>query len=227
MIMPGDSINSILPENNIDSILIEDNTDSIPFEELDRPYKDVNIYENESVFDWNWNYKTIYEQFTAITLNGKEYISRMRDVSESLLGDMIGSYEAVGYDSYTEQVYHRAFKVRQIQGVSNDLLIAVNMDGKYYVFMNYEYNPPAAFGELLDSYDLANTLKFDRFTMYEGYNEIGYYSLENDDSIWQTLTTCRNAQFVVDDNWDYKVGDKNYISFTATSEALGIYKKVF
>ena len=49
--------------------------------------------------------------------------------------------------------------------------------------------------------------------------------MNNDSDIWDVLNTRRDAEFVEDDNWGR--GDRNYISFTATSDALGIYKRVF
>ena len=55
--------------------------------------------------------------------------------------------------------------------------------------------------------------------------EKGHYSLEDDKYIWQILASCRDAAFVEDDPGN--PGMKNYISFTATSEALGVYKRVF
>ena len=190
-----------------------------------RPYRDISARADEIAIEWQWEYMTLYEQYATIDLNGKEYISRMREVGASFLGDGLGSGDAEGYDLCTEQTYHRTFEINRIRGISDDLMVAVNMDGKYYVFMNMEYDPPATFGELLDGYDLANTLDFNWFTVCEGYTEKGYYSLENDDAIWQVLTACQDARFVEDDAWNR--GAENYISFTATSEPLGVYQRVF
>ena len=193
--------------------------------ELSRPYKDEDVGVLETSIIWQWEYQTICEQYRTITVDGKLFISRAREIVSSLLGDVIGSYEAEGYDIYTEQTYRQTFEVRQIQGVSDDLMVAVNMDGKYYVFMNDKYDPPSTFGELLDGYDLADTLELNKFITFKGYTAEGYYSLDNDDLIWQTLSTCRDAVFIPDDPWFDD--DKNYISFTVTSEKLGIYKKGF
>ena len=191
-----------------------------------RPYRDISASADEIAIEWQWEYLTLYEQYTTIDLNGKEYISRMREVSASFLGDGLGSVDAEGYDLDTEQTYHHTFEINRIQGISDDLMVAVNMDGKYYVFMNMEYDPPATFGELLDSYDLARILDFNRFTIvHEGYAEEGYYSLENDDAIWQILAACREARFV--DGAAGNLGARSYISFSVTSEPLGVYERVF
>ena len=61
----------------------------------------------------------------------------------------------------------------------------------------------------------------------EGFDSEGYYELTGDEPIWQVLETCRDAKAVEDsDNWDWGLSERNYCSFTVTSEALGIYKKV-
>ena len=39
------------------------------------------------------------------------------------------------------------------------------------------------------------------------------------------LSNCRDATFIQDDTWNGS--ERDYISFTATSDALGVYKRVF
>lgn len=197
---------------------------------LIRPYKDIKINGGESGFYvWPWEERTIYEKYFSMTLDGRKYVSRAGAVNQPLpsevLGEVIGSGEAEGYDDYTDQVYHQTFEVRQIVGVSEERLVAVDMEGEFYVFMHDEYDPPVTFGELLESYGLAENLKFSRFTVCEGTEENGHFRLENDDAIWQILSSCQTAENVDDDWWNR--GERNYISFTATSEALGAYKKAF
>lgn len=234
IIAPKNSSDSVDSETITEPIPTKDNSKLISFEELDRQYRNqkMSVNADEIYIELPWDKKTVYEQFGTITVDGKDFFSRRREVGEALLGDIIGNYEATGYDNILSESHSRTFEARQIQGVSDDLLIAVNMDGKYYVFaslaiMNSEYSPPATLGEMLDSYNLNNTLEFNRFTVYEGYDDMGYYVLKDDDFVWQILADCRDAEFIEDNKWDIKVENMNYIEFTATSEALGIYKKVF
>lgn len=201
------------------------NTNSVLLGGLIRPYKDIHVGRGDGDIEWPWEEKTIYEKYLSMTFRGEEYVTRAGTVDRSLLGEVLGNCEAEGYDTYTDQVYRQTFEVRKILGVSEERLVAVDMDGEFYVFMQEEYDPPATFGELLGSYDLTETLEFNRFTVCEGMDEKGYFGLENDDVIWQILSECQNAEYVNDDSWNR--GDRNYISFTATSEALGAYKKAF
>lgn len=205
-------------------------TNSVLLGGLLRPYREVKISGGESgLYMWPWEDRTICEKYLSMTLDGRKYVSRAgavnRPLSEEVLGEVIGSCEAEGYDDYTDKVYHQTFEVRRILGVNEERLVAADMEGEFYVFMHDEYNPPATFGDLLESYNLSENLKFSRFTLCEGMNEKGHFRLENDDAIWQILSGCQTAENVDDNSWNR--GERNYISFTATSETLGAYKKVF
>lgn len=195
----------------------------LPFSELERPYKKVSISTDETARLWEWEYLTLPEQYTSMELYGKVFYSR-REIDEALLGETLGSYEVSGTDWYTDQTYSRTFEVRKIKGVSDKLMTAVNMDGKYYIFKNSEYDPPSTLGEVLDSYSLADTVELHRFTTYEGYSDKDWYALENDGFIWVMLADCRDAAFVKEDFADRS--GENGISFSVTSEALGVYKNV-
>lgn len=190
---------------------------------LIRPYGQIKVGGSEIDIEWPWEEKMMYERYQSMTFSGEEYRTRAKAISQLLLGEVIGSCEAEGYDTYTDKIYRQTFEVRCIVGVSEKRLVAVDMDGEFYVFMCDEYDPPATFGELTESYGMAETLEFSRFTVYEGSDEKGHFKLEEDDTIRQILSGCREAEFVKDDSWNRS--DRNYISFTVTSEALGAYKK--
>lgn len=189
-----------------------------------RDYKDINVTSPSTAIDWPWEYKTIYERFDTITFEGREYTLKS-SVSTDQIGENLGIGKGSGYDIYTDQDYQQDFSVWQIQGISSDRMIAADMDGQFYVFQLEEYLPPVTFGEILDSYSLPQTLELHHFSVYEDGKETGYYSLSDDDPVWQILSEKRDAEFVEDVMGDY-IG-KDRISFTATSEALGVYKRVF
>ena len=199
--------------------------DPISIGGVDRDYKGV-ISGGESYIDFPWEYKLGYEKFSAVKYDGNEYSSRARAIDEALLGEVLGTCKAKGEDSYTNKTYTETLNVRKINGVSEEKLIAVEMDNKYYVYFNDKVKCPATFGELLDAYNLSETLPLVKFSVKEGYKEKGYYQISDDEYIWQVLSECRNAEFYAEnDKWSR--GDRNYLSFTATSEELGVYKKVF
>ena len=199
--------------------------DPISIGGIDRDYKGV-ISGSEGDIEFPWEYKLTYEKYYTVKYNGNEYRTRARAINESLLGEVLGTCTAQGVDSYTDKTYTETFDVRKINGVSEEKMIAVGMDNEYYVYFNDEVKCPATFGELLDAYNLSETLPLVKFSVNEGYKEKGYYQITDDEYIWQVLSECRNAEFYAEnDKWSR--GDRNYLSFTATSEELGVYKKVF
>ena len=192
---------------------------------ISRHYKDVPISSTEIAIEWGWDMKTLTEKFTELTVNGTEYTSSGMNVGVSLLGESLGTYELVGYDWQTETEHRLEAEVFPITGVKEDSMLAAQLDGKYVIFKNRTYNPPATFGELLKDYSLAENLPFHRFSARAGHTDTGYFSLEDDWYIWQILEECTDAAYVDADIFHKNEGE--YLSFTATSEALGAYKKVF
>lgn len=166
-----------------------------------------------------WEDRTLVERYLEMDFNGVSYNTRGLAIAPSLLGEALGACDAMGFDHYSDQIYHQEFTVYEITGIQDEKLVAVCMEGNYYVFRQDVYAPPATLGELLETYNLAENLPLTRFS----YDD-KYYLLGDDEAIWQILTECADAPVVEDD--DFRVSGK-YISFTATSESLGIYKRVF
>lgn len=86
------------------------------------------------------------------------------------------------------------------------------------------YAPRAVLGEMLDNFSLPQTLVLDCFRVNVDGKEKGYYALPDDDRIWQILNSCRDAQFV-EDKGDGMHVSGDYITFSVTSQALGVYKR--
>jgi len=191
-----------------------------------REYKDVTVAGSEEAIIWPWEYETVFERFNTIIFDNREYTmgTSYLGVSETSIGESLGTGKGIGYDDYSEQKYQQDFNVWQISGISPDLMIAAEMEGQYYAFRLNEYNPPATLGEVLDNYSLPKTLDLQYFSDYTDGKESEYYNLHDDDYIWKILSEYRDAEFVEDEAGGY-IG-KNRISFTATSDALGVYKRV-
>lgn len=179
---------------------------------------------SEVNIEWPWEYKTNAEKYRNVMFNGKLYvIQSLNAVSTNNLGETLGSGEAEGVDFHTDKKYSKTFDVHKLNGVSADKLIAVGDDKTYYVYAIDESEKPSDFGEMLDSYGLNKTLDFDNFTKCEGYDEKGYFLLNNDEYIWQILSGCRDAQ--LDNQSDsFDVSNRDYLTFTVTSDTLGVYK---
>lgn len=181
---------------------------------------------SEVDIEWPWEYKTNAEKYHNIVFDGKQYVIKsLNAVSTNSLGETLGTCEAEGVDSYTDKKYNEAFEVRKLNGVSAEKLIAVGNDTGFYVYTIDDSEKPSTFGKMLELYGLTQTLEFNRFTKYEGYDDKGYFSLNSDEYIWQILSGCRDAQ--LDNQSDsFDRSNRNYLTFTATSDALGVYKRV-
>lgn len=180
----------------------------------------------ESYMEWPWEYKTLGEKYQTVNYDGKEYgIKSLRQITTNSLGESLGIGEAEGVDSYTDKIYTESFEVYQISGVSEEKLIAAGKNGEFYVYRLREVEKPATFGELMQVYGLSENLEFYRYQVCEGYKGKGYYNLEDDAYIWQILSECSDAP--LDNAVDsFDRSNRNYLSFTATSDELGVYKRV-
>lgn len=180
----------------------------------------------EMAMAWPWEYMTIAEKYPSVKFNNKEYgIKLSSPVSENVLGDPLGSCEATGVDSYTNKKYSETFKAYKINGVSEDKLIAAGTEGEFYVYMADDISKPATFGDVWDLYGLDQNLTFSHFTVNEGYDDKGEFELTDDAYIREILSGCGDG--VLYDETDFFERDNRYyLTFTATSEALGAYKLV-
>lgn len=190
---------------------------------IPREYKNMDITAGESAMEWPWEYKTVSEQYTTLAMDGEEFLSR-GPVAASRVGDALGRYDVGGYDAYTGQEHHMTVEVHRVIGISEDKIVAAELDGGYYVFGHGGYAPPADLGQMLDDYSMERTLPLEHFTEYDGYEEKGHFRLKDDAYVWEVLNACRSAEFIKDDGW---TENGRSLSFTATSDALGVYKGVF
>ncbi len=180
----------------------------------------------ESYIEWPWEYKTMAEKYHTLRYDGREYgIKNMNPVPETVFAEQLGTGVAEGVDSYTETKYTEEFEIYKISGVSEQKLVAAGRDGEYYVYRISTAEKPTTFGELMQVYGLRENLAFSHYQICEGYKGKGYYDLLDDAYIWEILSECEAAP--LDDTADsFDRSNRNYLSFTATSDALGVYKRV-
>lgn len=184
-------------------------------------YKDV-IHTGESAIIWPWEYQTVYEQYTDFELDGIEYQSKGRAVSADLVGELISTHTVVGYDEINGKTYTKDFEVYELKYADKSQFVAVKMDGMYYSFKKYIYAPPSNLGELLDLVDLSQAIELSHFSENGDSADKKHYALNDDDYIWEVLAGCRDAAFI-DTSANVENG-REYLSFTITSETLGVYK---
>lgn len=192
-------------------------------EGTDGRYKDFSIQASESAIVWPWEYQTAYEKYRNVEIDGIEYHGKGRAVSEAWIGERIGNYTVVGYDEVNNgKKYSAEFEAYALKDIAQSQFIAVKMEDSYYVFQNDEYAPPNTLGELMDVVNLSEVVELQRFSEGDNSPDSKHFALSSDDYVWEVLSECRNAPFVEDQTWT--VGDRSYLSFTITSEALGVYK---
>lgn len=181
-----------------------------------------NVLITNNAIEWPWEYKTDYEKFSAVKYNNKTYNSRGNIIEDSLIEKLLGDSQAEGYDIYTDTTKNASFEVYKIHNISEECLIAVKMNGSYYVYIASDLSFPQTLGDLLSVCGLKETLKFKKFSQ-NTQNTSKYFVLTEEADIYKFLLQCANAPLTVNNN-DIST---DRISFTATSESLGIYKKVF
>ncbi len=190
-------------------------------------YKDFTISTEDSAIVWPWEYQPVYEQYTELELDGAIYLCRGRKVSASLVCDHIGNHLLNGYDEIHDgKKYTKEFEVYTLKNVDRSQFLAVKMDDAYYVFKNNEYAPPSTLGALMQLVDFPAVIELSRFSENGDGVSNKHFQLNNDDYIWAVLADCGNAFFVEDEpgKESFSVHDRDYLSFTVTSETLGVYK---
>ena len=181
----------------------------------------VSLGESSTVWPWEW--KTVQEKFPSMVFDGSGYVTRARTVGRELLGEKLGVCDAAGYDIYTEKTYRQSFDVYAIRGVDQKSLVAVDLDGSCVVYRRDSNQIPKDLGEMMHAFSLSENLTLERFCEQEGYQTKGWYLTAASQEIWQILDKCRSAPCRISDGFSPTAK----ITFTASSEALGTYEKVF
>lgn len=192
----------------------------------DRYDKNKTALSGEAAIEWSWTDKTPAEKYTVVTLDGVKYVTRGNEINKDLLSESLGICEANGYDTYTEKTYTEKFESRAVKNVDKDKIIAVNIEGTYVVFRRDMYSEqviPMLFKEFYEEYGLTETLKLETYCDKDGYNKDGWFKTDAGQYVIDVLATCGDAPLVSADGAYFS--DKNGITFTVTSEPLGIYKK--
>lgn len=185
-------------------------------------YKDFVIQSGELAMVWPWEYQTVYEKYTEVKIDGIEYRSHGRPVSEDLVGDLIGTYTVLGIEEIEGTKHTEDFEVYQLKYADKSQFVAVKMEGTCYVFKKDKYEPPYTLGELFELVELPKAIELNRFSVNGDSPSKKHFTLSNDDYVWEILAGCENAPFVEAEKW--VAHDRDYYSFAVTSETLGVYK---
>lgn len=184
---------------------------TVSFGDLERDYKNKNVTSSELSIEWPDEYLTVQEKHSYVIWAFQEYRCSGRTVGQELLGNKLGNYFG--------------FEVYSLVGMPEQQLIAIGMEGDYYVYRGDFTDKPDTFGQLDDLYHLTDILQLDRFSAYEDGSKDRYFALTDDAYILEVLATCRDAT-VVENSDGWSTAGRDYLSFSVTSDLLGVYRKV-
>ncbi len=179
----------------------------------DGRYRQVTVHASETAIVWPWAYRTAAERYRVLTLDGVRYEGTVRAVSDTLVGDLIGTYTLSGSDGIDGKTYTVDAPVYRLSHVGQSRAVAVRLDGGCYVFTAADHAPPATLGELWAEADLPSAIALESFSA-DGRT----FAPGDVDRIWSILSGCRNAPFVGDDR---PTADESLIAFTVSAEELG------
>ena len=195
---------------------------------IERIYKTTAIVQETGAPVYPWEYLTEIERYTYMELSGTRYRTRAETIDRSFLGDMIGDAVFTSYDIYKDKEYSANKAVYTIQGIDPQELVAVELENAYCVFMKEEYSPPLDLGEFLESLALSENADLNYFIHYSGENSNNTqtsHTISDDSVIWEILSDCRSAPCMELERWFDN--DIETVSFSVTSEKLGVYKHGF
>lgn len=179
----------------------------------DGRYRQVTVHASETAIVWPWAYRTAAERYRVLTADGVRYEGTVRAVSDTLVGDLIGTYTLSGSDGIDGKTYTVDAPVYRLSHVGQSRAVAVRLDGGCYVFTAADHAPPATLGELWAEADLPSAIALESF-LADGRT----FAPGDVDRIWSILSGCRNAPFVGD---DLPTADESLIAFTVSAEELG------
>ncbi|MBO4749635.1 MAG: hypothetical protein J5546_04910 [Lachnospiraceae bacterium] len=190
---------------------------------VDPRYKNDGFFYEATAILWPWEYRTIYEQYRNLNVNGISYDGMASKVSEDLVGERIGSFTVTGQEEISQETYSTQAEVYELKDVSRDWYLAVKLDGDYYVFKSVQQNMPAkTVGELLDQVDLPKVVTLGRYAKRQGNQITGYYELRDDAYVWEVLSECRDAKIIDGTLWEDQASER--LEFSVTSQPLGVYR---
>ena len=195
-----------------DEALPSEPRETVSFGDLERNYNKQALAGAESGIVWPAQYQTTLEKHAYIVWSFRNYVTSGMAVQPHHLGAKLGNY--LGYE------------VREVKGAPREHVIALGIEGVYYTYRcrdGYD-DKPATLGELFDRYNLAEVLELDRFAEHQG-RDGRYYALTDDAYIIEVLASCRDAALYVPEQGKEWERSEEYLSFTMTSDALGVYKK--
>lgn len=126
---------------------------------IERRYKaDISVLFGELGITYRWEDRTVAEQYSRLDINDGDFTTACSEIDASKLDKSIGVYTASGYDDYTGTEYTRPVNVYSVRGISEDRIVAAELDSKYYIYRRISR-------EFYDSYNSTLDLKLRGFIL--------------------------------------------------------------
>ena len=195
-----------------------------------KPEKRAVVPEGDKVPDWED--LTLPEKYAFVKIDGIVYDAGLRfgiNIPSENIGESLGIYGFFNGDRFAEEDEHIDCEVFRFDGVPQEIMIAVKMEGKYYLYANRDAgnpeNPlhPKTLGELIDVMNLDKYLKCDYCTITENEIDNDYYSLNDNAEIIRMLKECGDAEL----STDMEVHRGKKVSFSIVLGYRSIYNKGF
>lgn len=182
-----------------------------------------NFHTESTALVWPVEYLAEHEKFSTLDINGVSYHAKgSTPLSEELIGESLGSFTAFGYDEYSDETFSAEFEVYTLKDIHQSQFVAMKTSDGFFVFQCDEYAPPSTLGELFELVDLPKVISLSRFSEEDSNPDSNHFALTDDSYIWEVLASCKDAPFIEDQTW--MAHDRDYISFTVTSDAIGVYR---
>lgn len=191
----------------------------------DPRYKNFEAYTLDSAIIWPWEYLTESEKSYKTEIDGIKYDKNSGNpLSEEYIGDKIGTCTITGYDELSDEQPTLTADAYTLKNINKTEFIAVKIADEYYPFKNAVYNPPMTLGELFRRIDISKFFKLERFSENSDGPDANHYILNDDAYIWEVLSAYKDSTFVDENDVYWHPYERDFISFTISSDSLGIYK---
>ena len=172
-----------------------------------------------------WEELPLSSQYTTLRLNGTVYTTCRSSLSPSQLGEKLGDREVTGYDE-EERAHTRTCPVYALQGLSEEAVVAVQLnDTTLCAYLSDSYTP-ATLGDWIRDLNLRETLTFGLVydTPARLEEDSACYRLTDSGFVWEALLAAEAAPFAADlleDPMAYKQVGQEVLTFSVSVPVLG------
>lgn len=172
-----------------------------------------------------WEELPLSSQYTTLRLNGTVYTTCRSSLSPSQLGEKLGDRAVTGYDE-EERAHTRTCPVYALQGLSEEAVVAVQLnDTTLCAYLSDSYTP-ATLGDWIRDLNLREALTFGLVydTPARLEEDSACYRLTDSGFVWEALLAAEAAPFAADlleDPMAYKQVGQEVLTFSVSVPVLG------